>query len=113
MNKQLDVYPSRDNTLVDVILRNRTANWRELLLASIPETHRVRIYTDPFRRVKQIKEFYYSLRRCYPQIPQMALDYALEMYLLGWIDPYQVITVAKQYMNFDVRLPLVSNELPF
>lgn len=75
----------------------RTTSWRELLVSYIPDTYRIRIFTDPERRAKQVKQFYWSVHSAYPSLTLEALDYAFEMYLLGWIEPYKVVQVAREY----------------
>lgn len=89
--------PSLEGRLVDVVINSRTTSWKDIIQSSIPPESRIRIFTDPLRRAGQIKKFYYAFRGLYPQLSPESVDYAMEMYLLGWIDPYQVVRVARQY----------------
>ena len=97
MSKSIDVRPSLSGRLVDVVLNSRTTSWKDVVESSISPESRVRIFTDPMRRAGQIKKFYYSFRGLYPDLSPESVDYAMEMYLLGWIDCYQVVRVARQY----------------
>lgn len=97
MSRPLDVRPSLDGRLVDVVMNSRTTSWKDVIVSSIPPESRVRIFTDPLRRAGQIKKFYLSFRGLYPQLSPESVDYAMEMYLLGWIDCYQVVRVAREY----------------
>lgn len=99
MSSRLDVRPGREepSRIVDIILKNRTCSWRELIVSSVAPDCRIRIFTDPERRAKHVKAFYWSVRKSYPSIPLEALDYAFEAYLLGWCEPYQVVSIARQY----------------
>ena len=91
--------PSLEGRLVDVVLNSRTSSWRDILVSSIPADSRIRIFTDPLRRAGQIKKFYYSFRGLYPEFAAESVDYAMEMYLLGWIDCYQVVHAARIYQR--------------
>lgn len=106
---RLDVRPSSQGRLVDFILNHRTTSWRDFLDSSVSPDSRIRIFTDPVRRAGQVKKFYFSLRGTYPTISVEAIDYAMEMYLLGWIDSYQVVQVAR---NYDLAR-MAEEELPF
>ena len=89
--------PAISGRLVDVVLNSRTSSWKDIVVSSIPAESRIRIFTDPMRRAGQIKKFYYSFRGLYPEFSPESVDYAMEMYLLGWIDCYQVVHAARIY----------------
>lgn len=107
--KKFDVRPSSKDRLVDFILHHTITNWRDYLDATVSPDSRIRIFTDPVRRAGQVKKFYFSLIGAYPNISEEAIGYAMEMYLLGWIDCFQVVQVAR---NYDLAR-MAEEELPF
>lgn len=94
---KVDVRPSSQGRLVDFILNHHTTSWRDYLDATVSPDSRIRIFTDPLRRAGQVKKFYFTFRGAYPSLSVEAVDYAMEMYLLGWIDSFQVCQVARNY----------------
>lgn len=107
MIEGLDIRPSSKDTLVDVIIYNHLSSWKDLILSSVADDYKIRIFTVPIRRAKHIRNFYWAFRKVYPAFSVEAVNYGFQMYLLGWIEPYQLVSVVRNFGKEPTSLDLL------
>lgn len=84
------------SSFVQLVIHDQTCRWQDLVERTVSPEYKVRIFTDPIKRAKHVKRMYCMIRCMYPELTAENIDQAFEAYILGWIEPWQLITFARK-----------------